>query len=152
MNFVLETTMQNRKLLYHYLKTIPLSTLNYIPEGFKNNIIWNIGHIVSTQQGIIQGLAGRPMVVDANFISLYKKGTKPERDATKDEVEDLKKLVFSTLEQTIKDYENGDLKDYKGLHIATTNSDITTIDDAISFNLFHEGVHVGIIMALLKAA
>ncbi len=151
MNFVLETTLQNRKLLYYYLKTLTLEKLNHVPEGHNNNIIWNIGHIVSTQQGILQGLSGRPMVVTPDFISLYKKGTKPERAITQEEVDELKKLVFTSIEQTTKDYEADLLKDYKGLYISTTDSNILNIEDAISFNLFHEGVHVGIIMTLLKA-
>ena len=41
----------NRK---HYLKLIEnysLEQLNKIPEGFSNNLAWNLGHIIVAQQG-----------------------------------------------------------------------------------------------------
>ncbi|WP_370628048.1 DinB family protein [Cellulophaga sp. HaHa_2_1] len=43
-------TLQNRKILYKFLKDTPREQLLKIPEGFRNNIWWNIAHVVVTQQ------------------------------------------------------------------------------------------------------
>ncbi len=39
-------TMQNRKVLEGYLQNYSLEQLNKVPQGFNNNLIWNIGHII----------------------------------------------------------------------------------------------------------
>ena len=49
----LEILLQHRKVLYYYLKESPLDILNKIPSGFRNNILWNIGHSVVVQQVLV---------------------------------------------------------------------------------------------------
>ena len=48
----------NRKLYLNFLNTYNLEQLNKIPDGFSNNIIWNIGHIVVSQQALVYRLSG----------------------------------------------------------------------------------------------
>jgi len=40
-----------------YFDNYTLEQLNKIPEGFSNNLIWNIGHIIVTQQVLIYKLS-----------------------------------------------------------------------------------------------
>ena len=42
--------LHNRKIFHHYLKHFSLEQLNAIPEGFNNNILWNIAHTMVTHQ------------------------------------------------------------------------------------------------------
>ncbi|NER17173.1 DinB family protein [Spongiivirga citrea] len=152
MSLVLEATLQNRKLLYYFLKTIPLEKLNHIPNGFNNNIFWNIAHSVATQQRLVYGLSGKKLLVDDEFVGAYKKGTKPEKDATIDEVEELKKSVFTTIDQTISDFQDGSFTTYEPYDLSTVKMTLKSVEDAMQFNLYHEGLHIGYIMALIKAA
>ena len=99
--------LQHRKTLYHYLKETPLNTLNTIPAEFRNNIIWNIGHTVVTQQMLVYGLSGLTGMVSDEMIDRYRRGTVPEGDATQEEVEAIKKLLFATVEKTTADYQLG---------------------------------------------
>lgn len=46
-------TKTSRKALSHLLDIIPLEQLNKIPEGFNNNIIWNIAHSYSGSTNVI---------------------------------------------------------------------------------------------------
>jgi hypothetical protein len=48
MNQIFETTRTSRKVLLQFLENYTLVQLNKIPEGFNNNLIWNIAHIVVT--------------------------------------------------------------------------------------------------------
>ena len=74
-----------------YLEKYTLEQLNTIPEGFSNTIFWNIAHIVVTQQLLVYKLSGLPMQVSDDLVEKYRKGTKPEQDATQEEVDLIKK-------------------------------------------------------------
>ena len=44
--------------LLDVVKDLSIEQLNHIPDGFNNNIIWNLAHIVATQQNICYKRAG----------------------------------------------------------------------------------------------
>ena len=141
--------LQHRKTLYHYLKETPLNTLNTIPAEFRNNIIWNIGHTVVTQQMLVYGLSGLTGMVSDEMIDRYRRGTVPEGDATQEEVEAIKKLLFATVEKTTADYQLGVFQEFNA-YTTQTKVILNDVEDAILFNNFHEGLHLGTIMALQK--
>lgn len=141
---------QNRKLLYHYLNNTPENVLFTIPEGFNNNIWWNIAHVVVTQQLLVYGLSGKPLPISDELVAKYRKGTFPQGQPTSAEVEELTSLLFELPQQTEKDYENGVFKDFKP-YMTTPKVELKSVEDAIAFNSFHEGLHLGSIMALIRA-
>jgi len=49
---------ENRKILITILDKYSDRQLNKIPKGFKNNLIWNIAHLLVTQQLLTYALAG----------------------------------------------------------------------------------------------
>ncbi len=149
MNFAFEIIHKNRKILYTFLKEAPLEYLNKIPEGFNNNIFWNIAHVVVTQELLVYNLSGLPMIVSDNLVSKYRKGTSPESNATQEQVDELKTLLFSTYERLVDDYEKGVFKDYSP-YTTSTNTTINNVEEAINFNLFHEGIHLGYVLALKR--
>ena len=57
------------------IEGLTLNQLNTIPKGFKNNIIWNVAHIVVTQQLLCYKLSGLEMVLDSGFVDLFKKNS-----------------------------------------------------------------------------
>ncbi|MFS4492520.1 DinB family protein [Maribacter sp. 2308TA10-17] len=150
MKNVLEQTLQLRKGFYHILKTTPREELLKIPAGFNNNIWWNIAHIVATQQRLIYGLSGLQFEVSEAFIVKFQKGTVPDGTATNEEIELVKKLLFTSVEKTIEDYENGLFENFKE-YPTSAGVTLTNIDDSIAFNHFHEGLHMGSIFALRRA-
>lgn len=149
MEKIFDATLQNRKLLYNILKNTPKDKLLEIPKNFNNNIWWNIAHVVVTQQLLVYKFSGLPMLVDGNLVDKYKKGTKPDGAPTDKEIESIKKLLFFTLEQTEADYNAGKFIEYNE-YTTSANVTLSSADDALSFNLFHEGIHLGSILALLR--
>jgi len=151
MNFTLEVLTNTRKFLYNILNKTSLDELNKIPQGFNNNIIWNIGHILVTQQLLAYKLSGLSMMVSDTLIAKYMKGTKPEGFVPQSEVDEIKSLLFSTIEKTKEDFNNSVFKNFKEYTVSTTGNTLTNIDDAFEFILFHEGLHLGYILALSRA-
>ncbi|MBD0831430.1 DinB family protein [Aestuariibaculum sediminum] len=151
MQFTLDVLTKTRHFFSQYLENTSLENLNKIPEGFNNNIIWNIGHIVVTQQLLAYKLSGLPMLISEELVSKYMKGTKPEGSVSQAEVDEIKALLFKTLEKTKEDLENNIFKTYNSYTVSTTGNTLNSIEDAFDFVLFHEGMHLGYVMALVRA-
>jgi hypothetical protein len=146
----LEITKTNRRLLTKIMDKYSLEDLNKVPEGFSNNLIWNIAHVVVTQQLLVYKLSGLPLMIDDEMIGLYKKGTKTERTVSQEEVNTIRELLFSTLDKTEEDISAGIFKKYQE-YPTSTGFVLKSVKDAMSFNNFHEGIHLGYILALKKS-
>ncbi|WP_333598958.1 DinB family protein [Flavobacterium sp.] len=149
MTTTFDINQSSRTVLLKFLENYTLEQLNTIPEGFSNNLIWNITHIVVVQQMLVYNLSGLPMMVSADMVERYKKGTKPEHSVTQQEVDEIKSLLFSTLEKTKKDFADDIFKTYNEF---TTMSGFTVKNAkaAMEFNNYHEAVHTGIMMQIRK--
>lgn len=149
MKATFDINLTSRKTLELCLDTHTLSQLNTIPEGFSNNLIWNIGHIIVVQQLLVHHLSGLPMYVSDELVAKYRKGTKPEHTVTQEEVAEIKSLLFSTVEQTQLDFQNNRFQEYTEF-TTMTGYHITSAKDAMEFNNYHEALHTGIIMQIQK--
>jgi len=150
LDFTLKNTYKTRVILKNYLETFSVEDLNKIPQGYNNNIFWNIAHLVATQQILVYKFSDVPALVSDEIIAKYRKGTKPEGDVTQAEVDEIKELLFTTLDQTKKDYEAGVFKTYNSI-TTSMDSTLTNVDEAIAYNNFHEGIHLGSVLALRHA-
>lgn len=149
MTHLLEITLQNRKNLHDILVTTPKEDLLKIPDGYRNNIWWNIAHVVVTQQILVYKLSGLQMRISDELVAKFKKGSVPDGTATDEEIRIIANFLLSTIEGTQEDYKVGLFTNFNEY---TTSAKVTlkTVDDAIAFNLFHEGLHFGSILALKK--
>ncbi|MGB1307311.1 MAG: DinB family protein [Oceanihabitans sp.] len=150
MNWAFDIAIKNRKILHSFLDNYTLEQLNKVPKGFNNNIIWNVAHTIVTQQLLVYKLSGLPSVLTDEMIATFRKGTKTERDLSQVEVDEIKGLLFSTIDKTKEDYANKVFQKYNE-YTVTTKSTLTNVEEAISFNNFHEGIHLGYILALKKS-
>ena len=145
----LEIIRKPRLFLLSSINELSLDQLNEIPQGFNNNIIWNMGHMVAAQQGVCYVRMGLPPFTGEEFFNRYKPGSRPEAPVAASEVDQVKEFLFSTLEQLERDYEQRIF----GAYVPWTTRygvDINNIDEALQFLPFHEGLHMGCIAALKK--
>tara|TARA_B110001469_G_scaffold124752_1_gene138972 strand:- start:165 stop:620 length:456 start_codon:yes stop_codon:yes gene_type:complete len=140
-------TRQNRALLLKFLNNFSLNQLNTVPKGYRNSIFWNIAHTVVTQQLLTYGLSSQPLLIEEELVANYKKGSATVRKATKKEIEQVQSLLFSTLEQTKTDYDKGYFKNFTP-YTTSLNVTLSTIEEAIRFNVFHEGIRLGYMLAM----
>lgn len=150
MDWAFDITIKTRKFLNSFIENLPLSELNKVPDGFNNNIIWNIAHVIVTQQLLVYNLSGLPTIVSKEMIDSYRKGTRPLRDLNQAEVDAISNLLFSTIEKTKDDYDSKLFQTYNQYTVTTKNT-ISNVEEAIEFNNFHEGIHLGYILALRKS-
>ena len=140
----------NRAICRDLMSKYSVEQLNIVPPGFGNNLIWNIGHIIIVQQRMIYAASGLPINIPEELIGDYKSGTKPSTTDSEERVALLSELLVSVIPQTIADAENGVFGEaYKGFTTATSFS-VMSVGDAIAFNTFHEGLHLGAMQAIRR--
>ena len=149
MHQVFDITRTSRKLLSQFLDDYTLEQLNTIPHGFSNNLIWNIGHIIVVQQMLVYNLSELPMMISSEIVDKYKKGTKPEHDVTQAGVDEIRSLLFETINQTKADYNSKVFKNYRE-YPTSSGFIIKNAEDAMAFNYYHEGIHFGVMMMIRK--
>jgi len=140
---------KNRKLILNIIEGLSIEQLNKIPDGFGNNIIWNIAHMVVTQQLLCYNLSDLDMTVSDHMVASFRKGTAPIKIVSEKEFETYKNLFIELPMQLERDYKNEVFKKYKE-YTTSINVNIVNIDFAIDFNNYHEGIHLGIILGIVK--
>jgi hypothetical protein len=120
-----------------------------VPAGFRNNILWNAGHLVVSQQILHYKLADIDMHVTRELVNQFRKGTSPaDWDAVPD-IAQVKELLVELPKRLEEDYYANKFVRYETY---TTSLGLTLqgIADAIAYNNYHEGLHVGTITCLKK--
>lgn len=135
--------------LLEHVKDLSVEQLNEIPAGFNNNIIWHLGHLTAAQQGVCYVRAGLKPFAGESHMVLYRPGTKPERFITDEELAIIKDLLVSTLERFDTDLSANLFSNYTAW-TSRYGVEIGSIQDALEFLLFHEGLHAGHITAMKK--
>lgn len=139
----------SRKITLKVIENLSLEQLHTIPKGFKNNIIWNLTHLVVTQQLLHYKLSGLECLISKDLIQKYTKGTVPSEKMSADDFETVKELFLKLPETLEENYNAGVFKEYHTYN-TSTGYVLDSIETAVPFNNFHEGLHLGTIMALKK--
>tara|TARA_R110002126_G_scaffold291479_3_gene453100 strand:+ start:26513 stop:26968 length:456 start_codon:yes stop_codon:yes gene_type:complete len=140
---------KSRALLMKELEGLSLADIHKIPEGFKNNIAWNVAHLVVTQQLLHYKLSGLNPLCPDDLIEAHRKGTSPTKTFTAEEFEELKELLIGLPDTLQEDFEAGIFENYTE-YPTSTGVVLDSIEIAIPFNNFHEGIHYGIIRSIKK--
>lgn len=145
----LDILLHNRKIFNRFLKNFSLKQLNTVPAGFNNNIFWNVAHCLVTLQRLVYHYSGLPTGVPQKWFDAYNKGTAPGQAVNEADVAELIELFHTTYDKLVKDYHTGVFQSYDS-YTTSTKMELTCVEDAITFSLFHEGIHVGSVLALAK--
>ena len=144
-----EILKANRVLILKIIENLTVAQLNKIPNGFNNNIAWNMAHLAVTQQLLCYKMSGLPVLITEEMIETYKKGTAPTRDISQEEVESIKEQFLGLPDTFEEDYTSNIFETYDS-YTTSANVTLNSIQDALEFNNFHEGIHLGVIMSLKK--
>ena len=150
MDWTFDDALKNRKIMSSFIDAFSFEDLNKIPEKFNNNLIWNIAHLIVTQQLLTYSLSGLPMQISDALVDKYKKGSMVDGNVSQEEINEIKGLLISTIEKTKEDYEKGVFNSFQP-YTTSTNSTLKSFEEAMEFNNFHEGIHLGYILALKKS-
>lgn len=120
-----------------------------VPEGFSNNVLWNVGHVVVTLELLTYGLAGLDLPVPAAMVADFRKGTSPSSWTETPDPEAVRHHLHASPGRLEADLRAGRFTDYREYR-TTPGVVLASVDDAVSFDLYHEGIHLGAVLALRK--
>ncbi len=142
-----EILKANRIIVLKVIENLSLEQLNKIPEGFRNNIAWNVAHLPVIQQLLCYRLSGLKITISDEMVEKYQKGTAPTKEITQQELDEIKALFLRQVDEFKEDYDNNKFTKFDS-YLTSPKITLNNIDDAIEFNNFHEGIHLGYILAL----
>ncbi|MFT5193318.1 MAG: hypothetical protein ACI9EW_000508 [Cellvibrionaceae bacterium] len=113
------------------------------PDGFANNIAWNVGHMLLVRHNLIYRNSGLETGLDEAMTPMYNGGTSPADWESQPDSAALLDLLKSMSEKLAADVESGLFDDtvFKSFELAGTP--IESVNDSAGFDLFHEGLHLG---------
>lgn len=129
--------LQNiRTALLERTKHLSVKQYNIIPPGFRNNIIWNMGHILMVSEEMLGGKYLDQHHRDKLSVYNFKKGSVPEGNISEAGI-----LLIRDL-----------LKDSSSCYkiLAWPETDVPPVDQALAFDIsmehllfliFHENLH-----------
>ena len=146
----IDVLKKGRNLMYKLVQDLSMEQINHIPKGHKNHIGWNIAHLVVTQQLLCYQFSGLELNIPEKWVNLYKKGTNALSNVITQEEWGLILQKFLELpDQLENDYRANKFENYTE-YKTSVNVVLDGIDKAVDFNNFHEGIHLGVLLAQKK--
>jgi hypothetical protein len=120
-----------------------------IPRGSRNNILWNIGHVITDQCNMIYARCGLAGPLPAEYIAFFDPGTSPADWNATPIIEDVLRHASMLGERIETDYREGRFSSYRP---NTLDDGITLADfeSALSHCNLHEAMHLGVVVTLRK--
>jgi len=146
---VLQMTSGHRETLIKLMDRLSVDQLNQVNTPFKNNIVWNCAHVIAIQQRLVYVLSGLRTHVGFEFVERYQMGTAPSHDLTETEITEIKLLLKESHQTVISDFEANKFTNFIP-YTTKIGVELKSIEDAFAFNLYHEALHLGIILGQMK--
>lgn len=152
MHAKIDKILKIRTFLLERIQSLNVGQLNKIPDAFNNNIIWNVVHQMAAQQGLCYLRSSNLPVIPEKFIMPFFTNTKPERPIEADELLEIKEVYLSSILHLQADYEKGIFKDFEPSPniLKIYGIELKTFEEVLDFILYHDGYHIGTILALKK--
>ena len=148
---IFEYIKQTRTTFIGLIEGLSIDEINTIPEGFRNNIGWNFGHIVVSTQGLCYRRTEVQPDREIRFLSAYAKGTAPTNWIGEEELGILKSQAIETILRIEQDYADGVFASITPYATETYGLEMDTIEKVFTVTLAHDNLHFGYATALRKA-
>lgn len=139
-----------RRKIVHLPDDLTIRELNYIPEGFRNNIAWHIGHIVVSTEILCYHRTGIDPGKDIPYANDYRNGTVPKAWIDDEEIQYFKERLLSSLSEIEIDYSKGKFGSIQPYSTQTFGLELRSIEAVFECASHHDLLHYGHIQTMLK--
>lgn len=127
--------------------------LRAVPQGFNNNVLWNVGHLLYEQCQVFYSLTQQPFPFPPGCAEQYKalfdNGTAPKTWVHLPDTPEILARFAAITDTIIADAASGKFDGFRTFELSPGVS-IDTVSEAAAFHCVHEGMHLGAINALKK--
>lgn len=122
-----------------------------IIQGHNNNILWNLGHLYVVQEKFAFGWLGAPTVQPENFQAYFGNGSSPNQwdqnvpslSLMKEMLENQMQRIETLLPERLDEWFATPYKTASGFQI-------DSVQELLSFSIYHEGMHLGIMKSIAQ--
>lgn len=131
-------------------QSLSIEQLNRIPEGFRNNLAWHLGHIVVTTPVLCYIRTGVNPEKAIPYLDKYKNGSVPESFIEQSEIDYFLNELLPSVEAIEDDYAAGVFKEVKSYSTVTFGVEMKDIETYFDCCSQHDALHYGHIQAMRK--
>lgn len=149
----IENILNARNMIIKITENISEEKFFEIPTGFKNNLYWNLGHVSATLALLTYRLSGVPVPLDEQFILAFGKGSSPSSWSDRSKIPtiaELKQILKDLPSQVQNDLKENQFENFKPYQ-TSAGIPLNNINESLQFVFFHDGLHIGYMMAQKKA-
>lgn len=122
-----------------------------IPNGFKNNILWNLGHIYVSQDQLLYSFLGEQHTVPTHYVNLFRMNTSPaDWTGGIPSLAELRVSLETQPERLIETFTGRLYERLEKPFKLGPENEFTTLAEMICFANFHEGIHQGVINSIKR--
>jgi len=118
--------------------------LTIIPEGFNNNILWNLGHVMVSHHYFFYINSQLESRMSREDFGRFGNRSSPKDWQAQPDIAEIKDLLIRQVDEFDADLSNDLFKGYQPLKLGR---ELSSLEDALSFDIFHEALHFGTIRA-----
>ncbi|MEM7738110.1 MAG: DinB family protein [Deinococcota bacterium] len=145
---------KTRQTMLNTIAGLSDTQLVEMPNGFGNNILWNFGHLIVSQQFLTYQLAGLEVNVSDDWQTRFIEGSSPKDWPDNNvDLDSLREQSLSLVTQTQQDWAAGKFDNLTQTQFPYTTSfggQLTSVSEAIHYNNFHEGVHFSVLRTIKR--
>ncbi|UKT65612.1 DinB family protein [Pedobacter mucosus] len=148
LRFECEVLRASRNRLLELIEISNYEILFRIPDGFNNNVIWQIGHCITSQQRHMYMRSGLPMYISEEFMEFFKIGSSPKSWKTIPDINEVKRLLIDTVNHLESDLKSGLFVNYSPFELPI-GFQVKNHVQALQAANYHEAEHSGKIFTYL---
>ena len=151
---LLDQTLATRQTIVKVLKSIPVEQADTIPPTWNNNARWHAGHLLITPCLLSHGLLKEDLTVPEDYRKWFAKGTGPADWSGDDAIPtyaDLVDEIVPLAGRLIESFKDRLNEPFLEPYTTSVGIILRTPGEAFNMSLMHDGIHLGMLLALRRA-
>lgn len=140
-----------RQMMCARCEGLSSEALHRVPAGYSGSLAWHLGHAMVTTGLLVQGRCGLPHPLGDEAVATFRKGTTAADLKRTYTVAEFADWAERSLAAVAADRAAGRLDAFQAYQ-TSAGFGLTTVDEALAFLAAHDGIHLGYILALARAA
>lgn len=120
-----------------------------VPDGLRNNIIWNLGHLVLDNGDMLYRPAGLDPPHPGTFLPLFDAGTSPANWTEAPSVPEVLQAFRAHPERLAHDIDAGRFAGFDP-SLVISGWPVADFDETLAYATVHAGIHLGAVMAIRR--